>query len=609
MKPFVIGAIVVGALAGAHTGAEPFRDLAGNVPVGNVEKAAQVQVPYIFWGGDYATFHANGGGVTKPGTIFARQGLNLKLVPGDDFVQQVRDYLSGKSPFLRGTVGMIGMASELIGSDPRTKGVMVFQMTWSAGDHCVARERLKTLKDLKGATVTLQKGGPHESLLDELLKDAGLTWNDVTVVWAKDLTGTPDSPAEVFRKKPNVDACFVVTPDMIGLCGELTGKGTGAEGSVKGAHVLASTADRSFSIADVYVCRKDWYDANRDWVTKFAAGYLKACEELVEVRKKYDDGVDKKPLTAVLLLAQNLYGKELLPTLDNEAYGLLCDCRFAGYPGNLAFFTDPKNLHGFEAMNKAALDLAQTRGYAAVRASLIPSSLDWSSPAFIGYLTRTEGVKQEKFRAEAVQSEIEALNRGQMDERTIFAFDINFRPEQKEFSLDQYGVEFQKVVELADKYGGAVIAIRGHADPTKTLYELVQAGLKKDLIKRTGTEGKYEYYVRGQRLDFNATPALIEMITLGEFDGAQGANPRETMQAAQNLSLARARAVKEAVVKYASTRGAVLDASQIQPIGAGIREPLIPKPRNQAEAEKNMRVEFRLMRVAAEAMKPSDFNF
>jgi len=609
MRRFIATVLAVWSLAGLRVWAEPFSALVGNVPVGPVAKAAQVQVPYIFWGGDYATFYANGGQATKPGSVFARQDLSLKLVPGDDFVQQVRDYQSGKSPFLRGTIGMIGMASELIGSDPRTKGIVVFQMTWSAGDHCVARERLKTLKDLKGATVALQKGGPHESLLDELLKDASLTWADVNVVWAKDLTATPDSPAELFRKNPKLDACFVVTPDMIGLCGSLTGRGTGAEGSVKGARVLASTADRSFSIADVYVCRKDWYDANRDWVTKFAAGYLKACEDLVDFRRKYDDGSDKAPMTAVLQLAQGIYGKELLPTLDNEAYGLLCDCKFAGYPGNLAFFTDPKNLHGFEAMNKATLDLAQTRGYAAVRVALIPSSLDWNSPAFVGYLGKMEGGKQEKFRAEAVQSEIEALNRGQMDERTIYAFDINFKPEQKEFSVEQYGVEFQKVVELADKYGGAVIVIRGHADPTKTLYELVQAGMKKDIIKRTGSEGNFEYYVKGQRLDFNATPRLVEMINQGDFDGAPGANPRETMQAAQNLSFGRAKAVKDAVVKYAAARGAVIDVSQIQPVGAGIREPLIPKPKNQAEAEKNMRVEFRLMRVAAEAQKPSEFNF
>ena len=33
-------------------------------------------------------------------------------MPGDDFVQQVRDYRAGKSPFLRGTFHMIGLASE-----------------------------------------------------------------------------------------------------------------------------------------------------------------------------------------------------------------------------------------------------------------------------------------------------------------------------------------------------------------------------------------------------------------------------------------------------------------------------------------------------------------
>jgi len=33
----------------------------------------------------------------------------------------------------------------------------------------------------------------------------------------------------------------------------------------------------------------------------------------------------------------------------------------------------------------------------------------------------------------------------------------------------------QKLVELADKFGSAVVAIRGHSDPTKTLLELVKA--------------------------------------------------------------------------------------------------------------------------------------
>ena len=95
--------------------------------------------------------------------------------------------MSGKSPFLRGTYRMMGMASEVIGRDPRTEGVVIKQLTWSAGDHLVAREGLKTISDLKGKTIVLQQSGPHVGMLADVLEAANLTWNDVTIRWAKDL--------------------------------------------------------------------------------------------------------------------------------------------------------------------------------------------------------------------------------------------------------------------------------------------------------------------------------------------------------------------------------------------------------------------------------------
>jgi hypothetical protein len=108
----------------------PFKQVVGEVAVGNVTVTTPLSVPFITWGGDAATFYANGGLDTKPDTIFGKLGFNLKLTPGDDFVQQVRDYMAGKSPFLRGTFHMIGLASEVIGADPRTKGVVVVQLTF-----------------------------------------------------------------------------------------------------------------------------------------------------------------------------------------------------------------------------------------------------------------------------------------------------------------------------------------------------------------------------------------------------------------------------------------------------------------------------------------------
>src|SRR5262245_216896 len=137
--------LILAVSPGGQAQEKRFLDLVGAGPVGPSPSPTSLQVPYITWGGDMATFYANGGLNTKAGTLFQKQGLNLRLVAGDDFVQQVRGYRAGKSPFLRGTFHMIGLASEVIGADPRTKGVAILQMTWSAGDHIIARGNVKTV--------------------------------------------------------------------------------------------------------------------------------------------------------------------------------------------------------------------------------------------------------------------------------------------------------------------------------------------------------------------------------------------------------------------------------------------------------------------------------
>ena len=65
----------------------------------------------------------------------------------------------------------------------------------------------------------------------------------------------------------------------------------------------------------------------------------------------------------------------------------------------MSFFTEAGNLHGFEAFQKTALDLATSRGYARERMGLFPSGMDYKSPAFVSYLTKTSGEREERFRA------------------------------------------------------------------------------------------------------------------------------------------------------------------------------------------------------------------
>src|SRR5262249_34361119 len=57
----------------------------GGDPAKRIKPDQVLEVPFIFWGGDVATFHANGGLETTPDSLFGKQGLKLKLTPGDDF--------------------------------------------------------------------------------------------------------------------------------------------------------------------------------------------------------------------------------------------------------------------------------------------------------------------------------------------------------------------------------------------------------------------------------------------------------------------------------------------------------------------------------------------
>ncbi len=612
-RPWLI-ILCVGLLGSGASAQQRFADLVGPVSPQPVKKTAELQVPFITWGGDVATFLANGGLTTERGSIYDELGLKLRLTNGDDFVGQVKDYVSGNTPFLRGTFRMLGQASEVLGSDPSTKPVVIMQLTWSAGDHVVARADLKTLNDLKSPRgkkrIACQQGGPHVGLVDDMLRAAQLDWSDVEIVWVPDLTGDK-GPAELFRKDPTIDACCVISPDMIGLTGGLDAKGSGAEGTVKGAHVLVSTAQMSRSIADVYACRSDWYQANRQTAENFVAGYLRAAQQLVPMRKGFEESGRMSPeYKRVLSMAQKILGEDVLPTLEVDAHGLLLDCTFVGLPGNISFFKDKGNLNGFDAKLKAALDLAVGQGYAKVRSGFVPADLDYRS---LAKLAKIEYVEPKTTGGRITAEAIELFPDSEvLDDSTIFSFTINFEPNQPDFSADRYGAEFNRAIQSASTFGNAVVAVRGHSDPTKTLVDLIKAGMAKGIIQRSGQRGDYKYFLksgsRSQPLDLEQTKQVAELITAGEFDGTQP-SPRETMQAALNLSQARAEAVKEEIVKYAKQQGVNLDMTQMQPVGAGILEPLVSKPKNMDEARQNMRVEFRIVKVPAEAISESDFDY
>ena len=594
-----------------------FDELVGAVTIANVPSESELRVPYITWGGDVATFHANGGLTTKTGSEFAKHQLDIRLTAGDDFAGQVKDYLAGKTPFLRGTMRMLGQASEVIGTDPRTKPVVFLQLSWSKGDHVVARKQIKSLDQLKGKRIACQQGGPHVGLLYDSLSQVQLTHADVEIVWVSALTGD-DGPAELFRRDPTIDACCVITPDMIGLTGGAQSIGSGAEGTVKGAFVLNSTQQMSGSIADVFAVRSDWYAENRATVNAFVAGYLKSTEVIRSLRDDFEQSHRMSDdYKSVLRLAQSIFGTDVLPTLEVDAHGLLLDCQFARLTGQIEFFEGildadnqlRKNSIGFEAKTKAATDLAVNWGYATQAIGFEAPDLNYEE---IAHLAGLKYVKPKVAQLPTEPSDVIAEGvedysfAGDIDDETIFAFEILFDVEQSDFPLERYEADFQRAIESAALYKDAIIAIRGHSDTARTLIYLLRAGQKNKLLKRV----RKQWYFDGRPMDLDDTEKIVELINSGNFSvGVRKADdPMAIMQAALNLSKSRAETVKQRIIELAAQRGVSLNDRQLQPVGVGIADPVVAVPNSEDAGAPNRRVEFRVMRISSESTKEEDYE-
>jgi ABC-type nitrate/sulfonate/bicarbonate transport system substrate-binding protein/outer membrane protein OmpA-like peptidoglycan-associated protein len=527
--------------------------------VGPVRSGQQVTVPLITWGGDMATILANGNSVkTASGSIFAQKGLSLTLVRQDDFKKQVEAYIKGETPFLRGTMGMINLAADVLNRDPRTKPVIVYQMTWSNGGDClVVKPGINSAKDLKGKTIAVQAYGPHVDYLAKILMDAGLSLKDVNIRWTKDLTGTDNAPAEAIFKN-DVDAAFVIIPDGLMLTSNGT-VGTGAEGSVKGARIMLSTKTANRIIADVYAVRSDFFQSNRKQVEAFVHGLLLGTQELKGLFNNKEKNLAE--YKALVSASATILLDSAQATADAEAlYG---DCEFAEFRGNVRFFGDekwPRSMnHLVEEIQSAFIPI----GLLGRKSSLAQARWDYN--ALRTGLTGIDDVQAPRFKSEAVAQVVarkQAL--GTLGEGELFSLEINFQPNQNDFPEDLYADGFKKIVELAATYGGAVITVEGHSDPLKYLR-----------LEKKG-----------------ATPIELQ----------------RTKQAAKNLSMNRAIAVRDSIIAFAKKSGVPLDQSQFTVVGHGIAHPKYPQPQTKEQWLSNMRVVFRIIQIEAEdtAFSPLD---
>lgn len=518
-------------------------------------KSGTLTVPLITWGGDIATIYADQKG------IFKDEGLNVKLLTENNFTQQVEQCLAGETPMIRGTMGMINAAAEAF-KERGVDMVVVYQLTWSNGGDAMVVRKVKQPSDLKRKNIALQLYGPHMDYAANILNSAKVSLDSVNFKWLKELTlpvydtkGKVIDPVNAFLEDKSLDAVMCIIPDALNLTSG-GNEGTGASGSVKGAKILLSSKTANRIIADVYAFRSDYFNQNKDKVQSFVHALMRAEEAMSDlVKEKASRQSEYQQLmskSADLLLG----APQAIP--DMEA--LLADCAFVGYDGNVAFFTGAGTTRNLETLTREIQNSFTSMGLMSGRVAL--KNADWDYATLAKGLRNVKAAPKAKPRFDAdkvatkVEKQINVEPTAWAEEGTLFQIEINFGPNQSDFSEAEYAKDFQKALEVAETYGGALIVIEGHSDPLNIL--------------RAKQENK-------------PTVEITQMT-----------------QQAKNLSYERSQAVRASFLSFCEKKGVKIDGSQFVAVGLGASTPKFNPPRTKDEWAANRRVVFRIKQVEAE---------
>lgn len=553
-----------------------------------VDPAVQgrVRLPLITWAADGLVIDANGGMKPEAASRLAKAaGVPIELKVVDSLDEQVRDYISGKSPFLRGTVGMINLVHEaLIQKDPSLAPVVVFQHSWSTGADGFVAKDLKVLSDLKGKSIVMQLNGPHTDLVQVLLEDAGLEPGDVTLKYVEDITGITEGviqdPAGAFREDESLVGAACIYPDILTLTAG--GKvGNGAEDSVKGARSILSTRTASRVIADVYAVRRDFLEQHREIVHGIVLELMRTQAafqgELDNIAKK--GKADKARVQAFKKRCAPLAGFALQ---DEGAVGdyiawIGLDSELAGYRGNLQFFADSRNPVGYAATARRAAAYYQKTGF--LKQLVTAAQAEWDYVRDFEPLLQSSAVTavlpEALFNTPAQVRE--AAKR--QDANELFRYTFGFPANTSEIRWQDHRDIFQTLHEKVSRYGGAVVQLRGHADNFFHNFVLMKrkAGAKTYRQRKPGTN------------QFTERPLpKLEQIT--------GSGNR--------LSYDRAFAVKRAYAQYLREALGLttneIDLSRFDVKGMGVSDPVHANPTSPKQRAANMRGEMVIFSVESE---------
>lgn len=545
----------------------------------------RLEVPIITWAADGVTIDANGGMKPDPNSRLAKSvGMPMEVKVRDNFQEQVKNYISGKSPFLRGTVGMVTLAAEgLKKVSPDLEPIVIYQLSWSTGADGFVAKDIKTLSDLKGKSIVVQNNGPHLDLVQVLLQDAGLKPGDVTLKFVKDITMIDENkvtdPASAFREDASITGAACIYPDIMTLTAGGT-VGNGAEDSVKGARPILTTRTASRVVADVYAVRKDFFQSNKAMVKGFVSELSKTqatfIDELTQIKDGKKASSDFKKRCAPLAE----FALQDAGAVNDFILWLGVDSELVDLSGNEKFFADGKSPISFNSLSTRSAKYFQAVGN--LDSVTIPAVAGWNYGSdFSGAERVTKAVTKPAFKNPTAVRQAAAKD----DASELFRYTFQFPANTSEIKWQDHRTTFDTLHDMVSRYGGAVVQLRGHAD--NFFYNFAR-------MKHKQGETTYKQRKPG-------TDQFIEK-PLPKLEQLKSSSHR--------LSYDRAFAVKRAYASFLResiglTAGEI-DLSRFDVKGMSVDDPVHAVPKTAAQRSENMRGE--LVIFAVESEIPLDFG-
>ncbi len=383
--------------------------------------------------------------------------FKVELVLIDDPVAMRDAYAAGSVHIGWATLDMVplfmeGFVDKL--GQPRDSRVMpriYQQIDWSnGGDGIVARESIKTVKDLRGKKVILAQNSPSHYFLLNMLVSGGVQPSEVNMVF----TTTAFEAAAAFNSQKDAAAAVSWAPDIYNLAG------------VQGNRMLVTTQTANKLIADVWFARADFAKDHRDKLVAITRGIFDSMEELKKEDKKAE---------CAKLMAEGYN----IPA--SETIKMFGDAHNTNWAENFQFFMNQNNPTNFERVWSQAYYLYRQIGAITHQPVSFDKVMDYSIIDELG--------KDPKYRNQKDEYEVHLAPKGvsqihaESDEILTNTIVIQFYPNSwdvyKRVNREEDGkvVEvlydpnvdnvLDEVAKLAGQFGAARIIVEGHTDSSR----------------------------------------------------------------------------------------------------------------------------------------------